>query len=96
LVTVEAVSDPGNRVNVRRELNALEEGLATGYVAHLGNKGLTKREQDIAVLVGVLKDRIAPIGVEIPAGRRNHFGVAVERGVGGDKVEDWWIAGFLD
>src|SRR5438128_10476856 len=52
-----------------------------------GDEGLAEREDDVAVLVGILEDWVAVIAGEIPAGSGDDFVVAVEGLVAGNEVE---------
>lgn len=84
--------EAGDGVRVDGEFDALKEGEAAAwdrrpYLADLGDQGAAESVEDVAVLVGVLEDWVAEVGVEFPAGGADDFVVAVEGFVGGDEVE---------
>src|SRR5438067_12610781 len=62
--TVEAVRSPGHGIDVCRELDPLIEFAG----ADLRDQCSAEGEDDVAVLVGVLKYGIALVGIEFPAG----------------------------
>jgi hypothetical protein len=79
----EAVGDFGHGVGVDRELNALEKREAAcwaspPYLADFGDEGFAEGEDDVAVMMGVLEDRVAEVGIEFPAGGVDDLVVAVE------------------
>ena len=84
---IEGMGNFGDRVGICGELDALEEDVSAGDGADVGDEGFAKGEDDIAVLMGVLKYWVAAVGVEVPAGRGDGFAVAIEGGVGGDEIE---------
>src|SRR5437867_6347506 len=55
--------------------------------ADFGDEGAAQGENDVAVLVSVLKNGIALVAFELPAGRGEDLVVAVEGGVAGNKIE---------
>jgi hypothetical protein len=96
--TVEAVSDLGHGVYICCELDSLEENLAltpgpspirwARVATEFRYQCAAEGEDDVAVLVGILKDGVALVGIEFPAGGGDDFGVAIEGFVGRDEVED--------
>ena len=78
----QARSDFCHGVDVGGESDALEE-LST---AHLGSLGASKSEEDVSVLLSILKDGILFVGVELPAGGGDDLAVTFEGFVGGNEV----------
>ena len=80
--------DAGDGVYVGGKLYALEEGLAAGHCAHIGYQRFAEGEEDVAVVVGVLENGIAPVGIEAPTGGVDDFVITVEGGGAGDEIEN--------
>jgi len=70
--------------------------IVTSDLPNLSNQGLAEREKDVAVLMGVLEHRVAPVVVQAPAGGLKNLPVAVQRVVGGDEIEHGEGRGILD
>ena len=56
--------------------------------ADLGDEGLAEGEDDVSVLVRILEDRVALVGIEFPAGGGDDFGVAIESFVGRHEIKN--------
>src|SRR6266850_7018463 len=83
---VEGVSDPCHRIGFNGELHALEQVGSSGLRvavrrsgADFGDQGLAESENDVAVLVRVLKDRIALVSIQTPAAGLDHFVTTIQR-----------------
>src|SRR5260370_25977641 len=86
---VKAVRDPGHRVHIGGELDALEQdGSVRCDRSDLCHQCLAQGEDDVPILVGILEYRIAPIILQSPAGGGDDLVVAIEGFVAGDEVEN--------
>ena len=61
--------------------------LVAAYRADFGDQGAAEGEDDVAIVMGVLENGVAPVIFEAPTGRGNDLVVAIEGGVGGDEIE---------
>src|SRR5207249_3476114 len=84
---VQPVSDPSYRVYFGRELNPLAERWPPFDKPNFGGQRLAQREQNVAVIMRVLKNGIPPIRIKPPAGWLDNFMIAVECSRAGDEIE---------
>jgi len=93
LSSIEAVSDPRHRVNVRCELNALIQGRALTQIADLGDYGFADGEEDVAILVGILDNWVFSVILEASTAGNDDLLVSVQGLIAGNKVDDWFGTG---
>jgi len=84
---IEAVGDAGDRIEVRGELDLLVEDMAAGDGADLSEEGFAQGEYDVAVLVGVLENRVPAIVFDAPTAGEDDFAVAIKGFVRGNKLQ---------
>src|SRR5258708_831677 len=90
--SVQAVSDPGDGIDVGGELDPLKQMRSpecrVGKGSDFSNESPAQSEDDVAILVSILENRVAAIGLEAPARSGDNLVVTIERLIGGDEIQN--------